>query len=401
MRAGGIVRIRGRMQSGKSWLEISEGRLRQNYRALVDAAAVGGGSIPVLAVVKANAYGHGAELCAPVLAAAGAPWLGVADAEEGARVRRAVAGVVGAEPRVLVMNGSLPADAAAIAGNGLTAVAWTPEQMRSLSEAGAGEVHVEIDTGMSRQGVAPGAALDGLLEAMAGLRGVWLGGVMTHFASAEVAGSGLTALQRERFGVAMEQVAGRGLRPEWVHVGNTSTVDEGGGLPWLLELAGRYGARPMVRSGLALYGYCLPLKGGTGRLRGRLEPVLRWRCRVLAVEDVEAGATVGYNATFTTAERMRLALLPVGYADGLRREVSSANAKGGGWVMVRGRRAPVVGRISMNLTTVDVTAIPEVEVGDEVTLLGEGVSAEEHAGLAGTIAYEILCGLRAPARLTA
>lgn len=410
----------------KSWLEISEGALRANYRALVRAAAAGGGgSMPVLAVVKARAYGHGADLCAGVLASAGAPWLGVADAEEGVLVRRALdrsvsatdaqAGVRGMQPEILlpeilqpeilVMCGSLPEDAEAILSHRLTAVVWSSDQLDALEGArGPGSevsVHLEVDTGMSRQGVLPGEALDLFLNRLSASPLLRLGGVLTHFASAEVASSPLTELQRKRFEAALEQIAAKGLRPEWIHAGNTSTIDEAGSIPWLRRMAGLYGARPMLRAGLALYGYCLPLKGAQSAVRDHLRPVLAWRSRVLAIEDVPRGATIGYNATFVAPRAMRLGLLPVGYADGLRRELSASDARAGGWVMIRGRRARIVGRISMNLTTVDLSSIPEAAPGDEATLLGEGVSAEDHARLAETIPYEILCGLRARPRLTA
>jgi alanine racemase len=251
--------------------------------------------------------------------------------------------------------------------------------------------------------------LDELLDAIAAA-GLVLDGVCTHFSAAEVAGSELTQAQERRFEVAVAQVAAKGLTPRWVHAGNSSSVDNPAqDWPWLVWLAKTVGARAMVRSGIALYGYCLRIeepdgeeeKGGLteAHLRGALKPVMTWKTRVIDVRDAEAGDTVGYNATYTVPKPMRLALLPVGYADGLRRELSGIIAKPGGWAMVRGRdgeckRAPVVGRVSMNLTTVDVTGIDGVRVGDEVVLLGDGVTADEHARLAGTIAYEILCAVR-------
>ncbi len=396
------------MESRKSWLEISERGLRDNYRTLVDAACAGGRSTAVMAVVKAGAYGHGAELCAGVLSGAGAGWLGVTDAEEGHRVRLHLDRTHGSregQPRILVMCGPMPEDAKTMEANALTPVVWTPEHMDWMAGAagtsGTMDVHLEVDTGMSRQGVLPGEALERFLDGMCASPGLRLAGVLTHFASAEVAGSPLTEVQRRRFEGAMRQIAGRGLRPEWIHAGNSSTIDEGGSLPWLQQMAAEHGARAMVRSGLAMYGYCLPLEGGESVLRDRLRPVLTWKSRIAAIEDVPAGATVGYNGTYVAATKMRLALLPVGYADGLRRELSATSEKPGGWVMAGGRRAPIVGRISMNLTTVDVSAIAEAEVGDEVTMLGEGVTAEDHARLAGTIPYEIVCGLRALPRLVA
>jgi alanine racemase len=128
---------------------------------------------------------------------------------------------------------------------------------------------------------------------------------------------------------------------------------------------------------------------------------MTWKTRVIGLREVQAGETVGYNATFVAQRPMRLALLPVGYADGLRRELSAASGVMGGWVMLHGQRAAIVGRVSMNLTVADASDIAGVAVGDEVVLLGDGVTADDHARLARTIAYEIVCGVRAPSRLGA
>jgi alanine racemase len=407
--------------SVNSWVEVSEQRLAANYRVLSAAA---GEDTAVLAVVKANAYGHGAAVCAPVLARAGADWLGVADAAEGRAVREALAaaGVEPArQPKILVMCGGCGDDADSIVQQGLTPVVWQRRQMQCLAEAvarrGAGSplrVHLEIDTGMARQGVAPGEELHALLRWLSDQPLLRLDGVMTHFAAAEVAGSRQTAEQRERFAQAVEAVAAAGLRPEWIHAGSSSTLDNQGAnrgtdanLPWLRGLADSVGARSMVRPGIALYGYCLPIEtAATGvgpsvpaQVRQHLQPVMSWKTRVIGLRDVQAGDAVGYNATFTARRPMRLALLPVGYADGLRRELSGSDAQPGGWVMVQGQRAAVIGRVSMNLTVVDVTEIHGVSVGDEVVVLGDGITADDHARLARTISYEIVCGVRASSYL--
>lgn len=382
-----------------SWIEISEERLAENYRVVVNAV---GAETDVLAVVKANAYGHGAEVCAVALARAGAKWLGVASASDGARVRASLdaAGFDGERaPEILVMCGFLDEEVAAILEHGLTPVVWTLEQVSSLARTGL-RMHVEVETGMGRQGVRLGwglKELDGLLDVME-MAGLVLDGVCTHFCAAEVADSELTRGQRQRFEEAIVWIRQRGLRLQWVHAGSSSSVDnapEGAG--WLEELAKTVDARAMVRCGIALYGYCLPVEGGSaqGKIRAKLLPVMTWKTRVMDVRDVQAGETVGYNATFTATGPMRLALLAVGYSDGLRRSLSSTNAKPGGWVMIGAARAAIVGRISMNLTMVDVTGLDGVCVGDEVVLLGDGVTADDHARLAGTIAYEILCGVRA------
>ncbi len=396
----------------KSWVEISEERLVENLRTV--QALAGGedrvglpGAAEVLGVVKADAYGHGAVQVARMLAKAGLGWLGVADVEEGARVRRAVEGLAAAESgraepgtsrqriSVLVMGGLDAVECAPMLEHGLTPVVWTVEHVEMLERAAASAgravaVHLEIDSGMCRQGVDL-AGVAAVARRLAGSRWVRCEGVMSHLASAEVAGSEQTRRQQARFAQAVQIAAAQGVRPAWLHLAASSAVDESGTLAGMRELARSQGARMMVRAGISLYGYCIPTAGGV--LRPRLQPVLTWKTRVIGVREIEAGESVGYGGTFTAASRMRLALLPVGYSDGLRRAASSG--VGNGWVMIAGRRAVVVGRVSMNLTTVDITQIEGVEVGSEVVLLGPGVTADDHAGWSGTISYEVLCGIRA------
>ena len=158
--------------------------------------------------------------------------------------------------------------------------------------------------------------------------------------------------------------------------------------------------RLMTRAGLALYGYALPLHQGAAEPVSHLaeiEPALVWKTRIVSLRTLGRGETVGYNATYVAARAMRVALLPVGYADGFRRALSSTNAVEGSAVLLHGRRAPIVGRVSMDLSVVDVSAVPEAAVGDAVTLLGRdgalSISAAEHARLAGTNVYEVLCGI--------
>jgi len=284
---------------------------------------------------------------------------------------------------------------------GLTPVVSTLAQMEALETAAIGRglaagsvmVHVEIDTGMTRQGVSL-ELLPELLARFTADSPLRLEGAMTHFAAAEDVESPQNAAQMQAFEHAMDLVRGAGLHPAIIHAGSTSTVDAGVALPALRLLAERrhHGARLMCRTGIGLYGYALPLTGAGSQVRGELEPVLAWKTRILSVSDVEAGARVGYNGTFVAEKPMRLALLPVGYADGLRRELSSA-----GEVLIGGKRARIVGRVSMDVTIVDVTEIPGAAMGDEVVILGEQggerITADDHARIAGTIAYEILCGI--------
>ncbi len=395
-------------------MEISKERLLHNYGVLTRAA---GAETALLAVIKANAYGHGVERCARVLAEGGVEWLGVTGVEEGSAVRRALsaAGIaVDAQPHVLVMSGISEEDAEAIIKEELTPVIWSLAQVGWLQAAAERlglptrvPVHVEVDSGMTRQGVRPGAELRSLVRAIQSAKALRVEGVMTHFASTEVAGAG--EMQRREFEAALGDFGAEEVSPEWLSVGNTSGIDlverPEDLLAWVGRIAGWTKTKVMARAGLGLYGYCLPLEpmAGAGSIPGtvvsrldeQLQPVMTWKAKVIGVEDVPAGVAVGYNGTFVTEGPMRLALVAAGYADGLRRELSSTNTKAGGWVMVRGQRAPIVGRMSMNLTSVDVSGIEGVvRLGDEAVLLGDGMTADDHARIAGTIAYEILCGVR-------
>ncbi len=367
-----------------NWIEISEPHLTANYHALQSAA---GEATEVLAVIKANAYGHGAELCALSLVRAGARWLGVTSASEGARVRAALT-AQHLDADILVMCGFLPADVSLMLAHNLIPVVWTEEHIAALANTNT-RIHLEVDTGMGRQGVPAGPELDVILNTIRASN-LTLDGFFTHFCSSEEADSGLTQLQQRRFETAVAQA--RALAPAWVHAGNSSTLDNPAQpTPWLVDLAASIGARAMVRTGLALYGYCLPIDGSASpHVRPALLPVLTWRASILSTRELAPGDTVGYNATFTATRSMRIALLAVGYADGLRRELSGPE---GGHVLIHNCRAAILGRISMNLTVVDVTALEHVSAGDSAILLGDGVTADDHARLAQTIAYEILCGI--------
>jgi alanine racemase len=394
----------------KSWIEISEPRLRDNV-SVIRAAA--GENANVLAVIKADGYGHGAEVIAPVLVDAGVMWLGVGDVDEGARVRRALGKH---DAHVLVMCGMEPGDAARMVEHRLTPVVWTPDHVQALETAAeqAGRraaVHLEIDSGMARQGAAPGAELERVVAALHRSKWLRLEGVFSHLSSSEVRDGAHTAMQLERLQRAFDLLKtadGEVLLPEWIHLANSSALDEGSTTEWMRRIGSAMRANVLVRPGLAIYGYCLQIEeengggissssGVRGELCRRIQPVLTWKTRILTTREIAPGQTVGYGATFVAERPMRLALLPVGYADGFRREASSGI--GDGWVRIGGQRAPVVGRVSMNLTVVDVTAIAEAAEGVEVTLLGEGVTAEDHACWSGTIPYEILCGIRSERRL--
>jgi alanine racemase len=381
------------MQTRPVWAEISRSHLLSNWKLLCEAASP---DADVLAVVKANAYGHGMLLCAPPLAAAGAEWLGVTCLAEGLTLRD-----VCPQARILLMSGIWHGEAEAAIVHRLTPQVWEPFHFELLEAAarsrGLGPqtvpVHLEIDTGMSRQGVRSPDALKALLARIRPDSPIQFEGVMTHFHSPEMLDSNASDLQTTRFAEALDIVASRGIHPRWIHAGNSATLLAQSSAS-LTGLARKHGARLMLRPGLALYGYPVrytpPLTNE--HLLSALRPVLAWKTRVISLREIAAGETAGYNMTFTAARGSKLALIPVGYADGLNRLLSNR-----GCALVHGRKAAIAGRISMDQTILDVTDIPGVEIGDEVVLIGEQggerVTAYDLADMAETIPYEVLCGI--------
>lgn len=377
------------------WVEIKTQALEHNLRFLQSLASP---HAELLAIVKADAYGHSIELCAPAAVRTGARWLGVTSVEEGVAARRVCPG---AETRILVIGGVFPGQAAAVLAHRLTAVAWEPWQLDELQSAaraagaqsGSIPVHLEIDTGMSRQGVAPDgvAALFSRFAPASPLR---LEGVMTHLFAADEAGGQVTTEQLALLDKVLGRITGAGLLAEWLNVGNSAAL-LAGQAPAIADLAATHGMRAMLRPGLALYGLVPRFDpdfdaqpASLASAQAALQPVLSWKSQVVGVRAVSAGAVVGYNATFVASEPMRLALVAVGYADGLTRSLGNRFS-----LLVRGERAHVVGRISMDQTVLDVTDIPGAQAGDEVVILGaqrgETITAFEHADAVGTIPWEI------------
>lgn len=394
-------------------VEISRSRLLVNFKYLrsllssnatqkrpEETAAVS----DLLAVVKADAYGHGLSPCAPWLVQAGAKWLGITSVEEGLALRRLCPKV-----RILVMRGLLAGEADALIDAQLLPTVWDPQQLGWLADAaqkrelalGSVPIHLEIDTGMTRQGVGL-ADLPKFLRALQNLPALRLAGVYTHFASADMLDTEQNRQQRAAFRQALEQILTVGFHPQWIHAGNSSTLlaqqyEDRIGFPQM------EGARRLIRPGIALYGYAPQFSGAdreaAEEARAALRPVLTWKTAIASTRSVAPGTAVGYNATFVAPTAMRLALLPVGYADGLNRKLSGSNQSPGGHVLIHGVPAPIVGRVSMDLTVVDVTHVPNAAAGDEVVILGEQngqrITADDHARWAGTIPYEILCAIAA------
>jgi alanine racemase len=331
--------------------------------------------------------------CAAALESEGAKWLGVTSLDEAIPLREAEV-----RSRILLMTGFWRGEEEEIVGLGLTPTVWEPWQIESLNRAagklgvGRHPVHLKIDSGMGRLGVSV-QSLPRVLDLLKRADHLSVEGLSTHLASSEVLDAPSADEQLQAFEQARTMLRSAGLEPTLVHVANTSAA-----------ISRRTTWNNMVRPGLALYGYYLPFKRA-GRevsgsaLRLNVKPVLTWKTRILAVRELDANQPLGYGGTYITRSRSRIAVLPVGYADGLNRALSA-----GGRVIVRDHYAPIVGLISMDLTMIDVTGISGAEVGDEVILLGSSdgltVSAQEHADLAHTIPYEILCGIskRVPRR---
>jgi alanine racemase len=383
------VEILSRVATRPTWAEVSLSTLRQNFRTVLKHVGAG---ITVCAVVKADAYGHGAVESSRALRDEGARWLGVTSLDEAIPLRDA-----GIESRILLMTGFWRGEESEIVRLRLTPTVWEPWHIEALETAASSgnirqAVHLKVDTGMGRLGVSLDE-LPAMLKALDAAPHLVLEGLSTHLASSEIMDAPSVAEQERRFEEAQRMVRESGFDPTLVHMANTSAL-----------ISRRETWNNMVRPGVALYGYYLPFQragrevsGGTLRLS--VKPVLTWKTRILSMRNFAGNQALGYGGTYVTKAPAHVAVLPVGYADGYNRQLSNR-----GRVIVRDHYAPIIGSISMDLTLVDVTGIPGIAVGDEVILLGSSdglsVDALEHARLANSSPYEILCNIskRVPRR---
>ena len=395
------------------WAEISRRNLVANFKRLRKLA---GADADLLAVVKANAYGHGVIECSPLLVAAGAKWIGVTCVEEGVRARAACP-----DARVLVMSGLWKHEADVLLAHRLTPVVWEDFHIDLLLAAAARmgaapasiPVHLELDVGMARQGVRithPDgmAALWGILTRLRGSSPLQLEGLMTHFTAPETLDDAATDEQIAYLTEGVRMVASQGLRPQWLSAGNSATLLGQRDVKALRDLAKQFEARLLARPGLALYGYSPRFPDWNAPAEEDLKPVLSWKTQVTSLRTLEAGDAAGYNSTFRARRATRLGLLPCGYADGVNRLLSNR-----GEVLIRGQRVPIAGRVSMDQTIVDVTDVVGVDIGDEAVLIGSqetppdvvpaevSITAYDIADLVGTIPYEVLCAInsRVPRKL--
>jgi alanine racemase len=341
-----------------------------------------------MAVVKADAYGHGAVTVANCLAERGVDWFGVASVEEACELRAA-----GITQPILLLGGLYMSDPADLIEFQLTPSVSSTARLDTYAECARRygrpiEFHLKVDTGLGRLGVPPDR-LAAFLEHYQALEGVRLTGLLTHLASGEDLLATQAEQQGERFRAVLAQLSSAGIEPAWAHVSNSGAL-----------LARRVFPENMVRIGGLLYGYCMPLVVPEGKALPDLpefEPILAFKSRVVYLKDVPSETPLGYGAAFYTRRPSRIATVPVGYADGLNRALSNR-----GHAIVRGRLARLVGSISMDLSLLDVTDIPGVNVGDEVMLLGRSgeasITALDIAQMLDTVPYEVLCliGKRVP-----
>jgi alanine racemase len=362
-----------------TWLEIdlsAIGRNSQLFKQIV------GSDVRLLVSLKADAYGHGALRVARTVVRNGAEWLGVATVSEAEPLRRA-----GIDVPILVFGYIAPWQAREAVRMNLRATLFAPDLARALSQAatdlnGQIPVHVKVDTGMARLGLRA-EDVEGVVrfcEEVRSLPGLIFEGIFTHFATADAADQAYALRQLDRFERVLAALDARGLRPPIVHAANSAAA--------LALPQSRY---DMVRPGIAIYGLS---PSDDVRLPEGFDPALAFKTQVAQVKDIPAGEGVSYGATYITSAPTRIAVLPVGYADGFRR--APANW---GEVLVRGARAPLVGRVCMDQCMIDVTLIPGVRQGDEVVLIGrqgeDELTADEVARKLGTIAYEVTSELLA------
>ncbi len=366
----------------RSWVEVSREQIAANYQALKQTAGPG---VEIMPVVKADAYRHGAVEVSRVLEREGVRWLAVSSVDEGAALREASIGA-----NILVMADFLPCERKALLEYRLTPVIHSLDDIGALNELARQreipvEYHLKIDSGMGRLGTrAEPGEIAAAIQANPWTR---LQGIMTHFASSGNYANPQTDQQIARFTVVRESLAAAGIQPSYIHMSSTIPLAYGRRQAW----------GNLIRPGHAIYGYISPSRGEAPPRILSVRPALTWKASILAIKDIPEGGFIGYGGMYRATRPMRIAVLAAGYADGIPHRLGNR-----GRVIAAGRIVPILGAVSMDVTTIDVTGAPELRVGDAVTLLGqEGevrIDAQQIARTAGTISYGVLCGISARVR---
>ena len=368
------------MDSRPTVVEIDLGALRHNFSLIKQKAPQGCG---ILAVVKADAYGHGFQYVCEELEKLGVDAFAVAFLAEGVQLRMS-----GVSRPVLILGGIYPGEEKRCIGLNISTTIFSLEQAEALDQATLNikcyrkaKVHLEVDTGMGRLGV-PYDQAPAFLAKLKKFKNLELEGIFSHFASADELdqeGRAYTQLQAERLSSVVTEARQLGFTPRYVHVANSAGI-----------LALDLPFCNLIRPGIILYGG-LPSGDFAGKVESK--PVMRLKSRVAMLKWVEAGTSISYGRRYIASKRSLIASVPVGYADGYSRSLTNR-----GEALIRGKRARVAGTVCMDWIMLDVTGIEGITVGDEVTLLGpdpegDAITAEELAEKAGTIPYEIFCGI--------
>jgi alanine racemase len=374
------------------WAEVSLGALTHNLRAIRrhvnPAGPRRGPQRKILAVIKSNAYGHGIVPVARALSKVRADWFGVTCSAEGAELRDS-----GIREPILILTGFWAGEEQRILDHHLTPTIMRADQLRLLEKAAARQrkprkkpvdFHLKIDSGMNRLGIPP-IEIPAFARVLADCPHLRLAGTFTHIASSEVFTTEQTHEQEKVFDAALACMRSLGLDPGIVHMANSAAI-----------VARPSTWRDMVRPGAILYGYHQFFE--PSELNAEMEaklavrPVLSFRARIISIKDLPEGARVGYNARWTASKPSRVAVLAAGYADGFVRSLSNK-----GRVIVRGEIAPIIGTVSMDLTTADVTGIASARVGDIATIYGTDggttQSVPDVAKIANTASADLLCAL--------
>lgn len=360
----------------RTWAEIDISALVHNFKLIREAAS----DCKIMAVVKANAYGHSAADIAPVLEKQGADYFAVSNIDEALQLREC-----GIKKPILILGYTPVEMADVLYRNGISQCVYSKEYALALSRAALKskalpKIHIKLDTGMSRLGFdCRGEELCGIDDAIssASLDGLVLEGIFTHFASADrsaVLDDGFTNAQYKRFSAALERFYKAGLSPELCHCCNSAAL--------LLD-----GEKHLdiCRPGIILYGLA---PSDAPELERELIPVMTLKSVVSMVKEIAEGDTVSYGRSFKAKDNMKIATVAAGYADGYPRLLSNK-----GEVIINGKKARVLGKVCMDQMLVDVTDIPDVKMGDEVILFGKELPVDALAKQCGTVNYEIVCGI--------
>ena len=336
----------------------------------------------ILAVVKADAYGHGAVRIAKALEDMGVDFLGVATCEEGIELRKS-----SISRPIIVLGGFFEGQGPCVQEYDLIPVVYNLESAHALSRCAAAgkrkiKIHIKIDTGMGRLGIVP-SQIKPFFEHLLQLNGLEIHGILTHLADTNQGGHSGGEFTRHQIGLfeqLLEELSRMGIHPPYTHLANSAAI-----------MAQEHHSCNLVRPGIMLYGvYPAPQIGHTLGLT----PVMQLTTKIVSLKEVPRGTTISYGRTFTCKQESRIAVLPIGYADGYSRALSNE-----GEVLVRGKRAPLVGVVCMDMVMIDVTGIPGVSLYDDVVLMGsqgdQTISAQEIADRIHTIPYEVLCAVSA------